>query len=259
MPVAAQTLTAAQQNMLDQMRFHTQNMIVALSRSGSGSYNSDVLDFQNAGNRLRTTIDSTLRAIGSSLRWVTLVEDGKFGSRTSRAAGYFLPDPRGFPTRASAIPAWYATHSSMVDGMTPPSSGGADLNEVINPPSPNPAGTYDQAAAQSVINSGGSTVMNVVPAGIPAAQGSQLPPGQVVPQSTPQGPPAYGPQVSEVVNSMSPADAATEIINMDFDAEQGSNVVGTRVKSRVPQLATAIGAVGLAGALVYFLKRKKRR
>jgi hypothetical protein len=254
---AATDLTNAEQNMLDQMRFHAQNLIVSVSRTGSGTYNSDVLDFQNAWNSFRATITSLLRRIGSSQKWFSLVEDGKYGPNTSRAVTYFLPSGYGtFPTRAAQMPVWYAQHESYVDGLVPPSS--PPLQSVIDGGQVDPNATHDQAAVEDAINASGSTVRNVVPVGIPASSANPPGPPQVVNQNPPQGPPAYGPQVTEVVNSMSPSDPAAEIINMDFDAEQGSHVVGTRVASRIPWLATAIGAVGLGGVLYYWTKKKKR-
>jgi len=217
------------------MRFHVHNMIVAVSRTGSGNYISDVLDFQNAWNRNHTLINTTLRRIGSSQRWFSLVEDGKFGPNTSRAARYFMPgDTSSFPTRASAMPVWYAQNNGMVEDLVAPTSPPLQATQI------DPGATHDQAAVEGLINGGGSTVRNVVPTSIPAPANSQ--PGPL-----------------EVVNREMPADAAVEIMNLDFDAESGSNVIGTRVASRVPWLAVGIGAIGLGGAMAYWLKKKKRR
>jgi hypothetical protein len=263
---AAVQIAPHENDMVVQMRGFAQRMIRALAVTGSSAASPDVLAYQQAWNANGPIISSLLKKLGSSRRWVKLVEDGKYGPNTSSALCTIICGAAGIsvpPSKASAMPVWAAQNKDGIDALTPPSA--APVTSVLNEPLPIPGDGSDAADAQAVINSSGSVIRNTVPVNTPT--GTPVGPPQVISTTMSTVPGGIAAPVADVLNAPDPSTPIQHLTDQelapletqtDFTGED-IHVVGTRVASRVPLLAVGLGVVGLGGTIVWWINRGKRR
>ncbi len=268
MASAAIQVAPHENDMVFEMRGFAQRMIRAVAVTGSGAATPDVLEFQRAWNRNLPIIRSLLSKLGMPTSAAQkLVEDGKYGPNTANALCGIICGP-GLsakpPQRASGMPVWVAANVDYINALQPPTPEPA--GSVLGQPMPIPNGSSDAGAAQDVLNSGGSTIRDVIPVSTPSGAPPMGAP-QVISTTTshiPTGPPPALAEVLDAPGPDTPIRQLTEQEMLALETDTGFegeavHIVTSRPRSRVPWIAVTAGAATLGGLMYWWANRRKRR